>query len=457
MLLSLWFLLTLVGLAVLVIAGLGWLEVRRRRRRRAGSVGALRAWSARALSGVVVVALAVACVADYENRAYQYIPNFDALLGHPSPDFRTGGLAIVNHWEHHPGGAPHGHGVDVAVSLPGKRSHIRRVAYVYLPPGYFDAGHRHRRYPVLYLIHGSPGVAVDWVRGAQVDRTMDHLVAVRRIQPFILVMPDANGGYGRDLECQDAFHGPADQTYLATDVVGWIDRHFRTLADRGHRAIGGLSTGGYCAVNLAFRHQHTFSAAVSHSGSGQPDHSRYTGDLFHGRGDVQAANTPVRYLRQLPVTAPMAVYLDSGRADRWALPRTRRLDAVLLARHLPATFHTVDGEHHSFDSWRRNANLSLPWLSHWFAHHQATTVTDVVREPRADYLPALPKKYHRRHRGHQHGAHGVSGHNIEPPPPPVAPSTTGPPPAVEMGGRDSPVSTSLPQPTTPTRGVDRPD
>lgn len=446
MLLSLWFLLLLIGLAVVITAGLAWLEVRRRRRRRAATLGWLRAWSGRVLSGVVVAALALTCIADHENRSYQYIPNFDALLGHPSPDFRTGGLAMVSHWEHHPGRAPRGHGVDVEVSVPGPQSHLRRVAYVYLPPGYFDPAHRHRRYPVVYLIHGSPGVAVDWVRGGQVDRTMDHLLVMRHIQPFILVMPDANGGYRRDLECQDAVHGPADQTYLATDVVHWTDRHFRTLADRDHRAIGGLSTGGYCAVNLAFRHQETFSAAVSHSGSGQPDHGHYTGDLFHGRRDIQAANTPVQYLHQLPVTAPMAVYLDSGRADRWALSRTRRLDAVLLARHLPVTFHTVDGEHHSFDSWRRNANLSLPWLSNWFTHHRAATTTDVVREPRADYLPSLPKKYHQR-----------AGHHNEAPPSPVTPSTTTPAPGGEMGASDAPAPTSLPEPTTPAWPVDRPD
>jgi enterochelin esterase-like enzyme len=411
MLLSIWLLIGLAGLTLVAAAGLVWVEVHRRRRRRAGTMGAVRAWSARLGSVVLVLVLAMTTIADKENRDFRYIPSFAALFGNPSADIRDGGLGTVDRYLTDPHLVSTKHGTDVEVTIPGARSGIRRVAYVYLPPQYFEPRYRHHRFPVLYLIHGSPGVAVDWIRGGQIDRTMDHLLTAHAVQPFIVVMPDANGGFGRDLECQDVVGGPMDQTYLAHDVVTWTDAHLRTQPDRLHRAIGGLSTGGYCAINLMFRHQDTFSAAVSHSGSGKPDHGRYTGNLFGTDHLDQYRNTPDDYLRTIPIAPATAVYLDAGQDDSWSLHGYRPLHPLLLARHVPTTLHIFRGERHSFDAWRRNSSVSLQWLSKWFTTRSATTVADRPHEPSATYLPPLQGRYdrHPHHDGHHQGHH--SGHH----------------------------------------------
>ncbi len=393
MLLSLWFLVVLGATTVSAFAGLTYLEVRRHRRRRAGTMGRFRAWAARAGSVALVLTLLVLTVADRENREYQYIPTFEALVGSPSPDLQGGGLAEVRRLVEHPELASTAHGTDVEVTIPGPRSRIRRVAYVYLPPAYFEPAFRTHRFPVLYLLHGSPGVAVDWIRGGQVDRTMDHLLARQLIQPFIIVMPDVNGGFERDLECQDVVHGPEDQTYLTEDVPAWVDAHLRTAADRLHRAVGGLSTGAYCGLNFLFRHQATFSAAISHSGTGKPDHGRYTGNLFDGDKRVQVANTPDDYLPSVPLRRPVAVYLDAGQRDTWSQGQYRTLRPLLLRRHIPTTYHVVADEKHSYSTWRRNVNLSLPWLSTWFATQRAPTVADHVARPGAPHLPRLPGRH----------------------------------------------------------------
>ncbi len=398
MLLSIWLLVGLAVLTVVVAALLGWVEVRRHRRRRVGTLGPVRAWTARALSLVVVLALVVVTVADRENRQFQYIPSFAALFGNPSPDLQGGGLARIRSLAAHPGRAPRGHGVDVEVTIGGGRSRIRRVAYVYLPPQYFQRAYRSTRFPVLYLLHGSPGVAVDWIRGAQVDRTMDHLLTRHAVQPFIIVMPDTNGGFRRDLECQNVVRGPADETYLAQDVPAWVDAHLRTIPNRLDRAVGGLSTGGYCGLNFTFRHPGTFSAAVSHSGTGQPDRGPYTGDLFAGDRALKLANTPDRYLPSIAIHPETAVYLDAGAGDGWSRHQYQALLPELLRRRVPTTYHVVSGERHSFDAWRRNANLSLPWVSRWFATHRATTVVNRVPLPDASYLPKLDRHYTHRHR-----------------------------------------------------------
>ena len=397
MLLSGWFLLALIGVTVATTGGLVHLELRRRRRRRDRTLGALRAWSARTGSVVLVLALVIVTVADRENREYQYIPSFEALVASPSPDLAGGGLGEVARLVEHPGMAPAVHGTDVEVTISGPRSKISRVAYVYLPPAYFRPAHRDQRFPVLYLLHGSPGVAVDWIRGGQVDRTMDHLLLHRSIEPFIIVMPDVNGGFERDLECQDVVHGPEDQTYLAEDVPSWVDAHLRTIPDRLHRAIGGLSTGAYCGLNVMFRHQATFSAAISHSGTGKPDHGRYTGNLFDGHRQIQLANTPDAYLSDIGLERPLGVYLDAGQSDTWSQGQYRKLLPPLLQRGIPTTYHVVAGEKHSYDTWRRNVSFSLPWVSNWFATQQAPTVVDHLARPDANYLPPLTGRYARRH------------------------------------------------------------
>ncbi len=441
MLLSLWFLLTLVGITVVIAGVLVYLEVRRHRRRRLGTLRGLRAWTTRLGSIGLVLALVAVTIADRENRVYQYIPNFGALVGSPSPDMQNGGLNQVGRLVANPASAPTTHGVDIEVTVPGPRSHITRIAYVYLPAAYFQPAYRTTHFPVLYLIHGSPGVAVDWIRGGQVDRTMDHLLSHGAVQPFIIVMPDANGGFQRDLECQNVVHGPEDQTYLAEDVPAWVDAHLRTAPDRLHRAIGGLSTGAYCGLNLMFRHQGTFSAAVSHSGTGKPDHGRYTGDLFHGHDVVKLANTPDHYLRSIHLRRPTAVYLDAGVRDTWAQGQYRELRPLLLRRGIPTTYHVVADEKHSYGTWRRNVNLSLPWVSTWFTRHFAPTVADHVARPDTSYLPKRSNHY--KHKRVDHRSHG-----------PVPPPTTKPATTIAQPGAGPVASATRPvDPTTGAAGV----
>ncbi len=366
MLLSSWFMWALVGVTGALGGEAVLLERRRLQRRRHGTIGRGRAWLGRVVSVAVLVSAVSATIADHENRQYSYIPSFAALLGDISPNLRHGGLSSVKSLQHNPQpGAPRG--VVVEIPIPGKVSALgARPAYVYLPSAYFSRTARGQRFPVLYMLHGSPGVAADWVRGGQLDRAMERLSAAGAVSPFIVVMPDVNGGYRRDLECQNVPGGVADETYLSVDVVRYIDAHFRTINDRRQRAIGGLSTGGYCAINIAFHHQDLFSAVVSHSGSGRPDHSRYTGNLFGNDRARKRANTPDLYLGRLPISYPMAVYLDSGARDQWSRPETRRLQEILAAKGVPLEVHVFGGQRHSFTAWRTNLTISLPWLSKQF-------------------------------------------------------------------------------------------
>nr|MDQ2732453.1 esterase family protein [Armatimonadota bacterium] len=110
-------------------------------------------------------------------------------------------------------------------------------------------------FATFYLLHGLSDDHTIWQRRTSIERYVQHL-------PLIVVMPDG----GRGFYC-DAKEGMAWETSLIRDLIGYVDRTFRTVASRESRCIGGLSMGGYGAVKLALKHPHLFCSAVSHSGA----------------------------------------------------------------------------------------------------------------------------------------------------------------------------------------------
>ncbi len=121
-------------------------------------------------------------------------------------------------------------------------------------------------FPVLYLLHGLSDNHTAWTRRTSIERYVAGL-------PLIVVMPDGGRGWYTDSATEPA---GAYETFIVRDLVGFIDRTFRTRSERGGRVIGGLSMGGYGAVKLALKYPQTFCAAVSHSGAlSRPDERNF--------------------------------------------------------------------------------------------------------------------------------------------------------------------------------------
>jgi S-formylglutathione hydrolase FrmB len=135
---------------------------------------------------------------------------------------------------------------------------------ILLPEGYDPDGAR--RYPVLYLFHGTSGRASDWVVQGSADKTMADV-------PVITVMPDAgfdgNGGsWFTDWVDATTALGPSKwETFHIDDVLPWVDANLQTVRSRDGRAIAGLSQGGFGAMTYAARHPDLFSSAASFSGA----------------------------------------------------------------------------------------------------------------------------------------------------------------------------------------------
>lgn len=142
-----------------------------------------------------------------------------------------------------------------------------RPVAVYLPPGYDPQGSR--RYPALYVLHGytSDVTALLSTRPWETNvlQWADRLVHERRMLPALVVLVDGFTRLGGS-QYVDSVHNGRYATYTVRDVVGHVDRSYRTIAAEGGRAVLGKSSGGFGAMHLVLEHPGTFAAFASHSG-----------------------------------------------------------------------------------------------------------------------------------------------------------------------------------------------
>jgi len=246
--------------------------------------------------------------------------------------------------------AAHPRGAVVTLRVPDSRvGFSARQVLVYLPPQYFtDAT---ARFPVVYLLHGSPGIPVDWLRGA--DAAQAGLDAARVNKPQILVMPHLSRNWLDDSECVNGARMHVED-FVTNDLVPSIDAQLRTLADRTDRSVAGMSAGGYCALNLGLRDRALFGSIIDMSGYTHPTHTGGMTALFGHRPDIAsvvAANSPDVYARQLPQVSDSRIFLLCGTSDRAALAQMKSLGDVLRSRGASVSWKTLPGGH-TYGVWR---------------------------------------------------------------------------------------------------------
>jgi enterochelin esterase-like enzyme len=227
---------------------------------------------------------------------------------------------------------------------------------VYLPPGY--AASRNRRYPVFYLLHGFPGRPGALLQTVRMGVVEDVLVARHRIRPVILVMPFGSSGTFTDKEWVDGVRpGEGWATFVSRDLVRAVDARFRTIPSGAARAIGGLSEGGYGAIDIALHHPREFRVVESWSGYEQADPIR---SIFGNDQARIAANSPLLHIGHVAPALRAAgtrFWFYSGSDDR-LLGQNRRFAAELGRLGLPYRFFVRRGGH-NWALWRGNAGVAL--------------------------------------------------------------------------------------------------
>lgn len=139
---------------------------------------------------------------------------------------------------------------------------------VYLPPGYFKST---ARYPVLYLVHGGGDTALAWTTAGNAHLILDSLIAEKKATPMIVVMPfngsnapapaapPAPAAAGARAAAGGAPAASPFENYMLKELIPAVDGKYRTLADRKHRAMAGLSAGGAATINVGLKHLELFS------------------------------------------------------------------------------------------------------------------------------------------------------------------------------------------------------
>ena len=158
----------------------------------------------------------------------------------------------------------------------------QRRMKVYLPAGYEDE--TAKRYPVLYLLHGAGGDENAWTELGRAQHILDNLIAQGKAEPMLVVMPNGNGAQKAvPGEYENSMYKPSFMNAKTMegsieaafpDLVAWVDAHYRTIADKEHRAIAGLSMGGFHSLWISvnnpqmFGYVGLFSAAINRNNGG---------------------------------------------------------------------------------------------------------------------------------------------------------------------------------------------
>jgi S-formylglutathione hydrolase FrmB len=198
-------------------------------------------------------------------------------------------------------------------------------------------------YPALYLLHGLSDDYTAWLRWTSLERYVREL-------PLIVVMPDG----GRSFYC-DTADGAAYEQAIVKDLLGFVDRHFNTIADRSGRCLGGLSMGGYGAMKLGLKYPDLFCSLVGHSGAYAVFHTRRFADLdpawqrLLGSDRARRDNDPFELATRLRGKPTPAIRFDCG-TDDFLLDHNRRFSAHLKRLGIPHEYQEYPGGH-SWDYW----------------------------------------------------------------------------------------------------------
>ena len=174
------------------------------------------------------------------------------------------------------------HGLVREIWYNSKVTGTWRHALVYTPPNY-DTQTK-VRYPVLYLQHGGGEDETGWTRQGHANFILDNLIAAGKSKPMIIVMaygyarrvghvePDLTGKPFGSPEMMKAMQDMASafEDDLTQVLIPYIDSNFRTIADRDHRAMAGLSMGGMQTFQVTFDHLDMFSYIGGFSGAAGP-------------------------------------------------------------------------------------------------------------------------------------------------------------------------------------------
>jgi len=206
--------------------------------------------------------------------------------------------------------------------------------FIYLPPCYDEKSDQ--RYPVLYLLHGQTYTADQWIRLGAVS-TVDNLILSGASIPFMIVLPDDR--------YWNLPPGPGFGQRLVDELIPYIDTNYRTLPDRNHRAIGGMSRGAGWALRLGLTHWDLFGTVGLHS-------------LAVLQKDASEVKD---WLAAIPPSSRPSVFMDIGDNDQ-ELEMAQYVESQFNDFGLSHEWHLYSGAH-TEQYWGAHVEEYIQWYA----------------------------------------------------------------------------------------------
>lgn len=249
---------------------------------------------------------------------------------------------------------------------------------VILPEDYFSSK---KSYPVVYLLHGLGDNESSWLEYGRVSQVADQAVRKKQIVPMIFVMPQ---GF-RNYYVNDYAGKFPYQDMFIKEFVPFIDKQYRTIADKDHRATMGFSMGGFGALILPLKNPEVFTISVPLSISVRTDEQYMTEDasewndqwgrLFGGVGTTGNERITEYYKQHSPFhifaqqdLSPyknLKLYIDNGDDEKTLCRSNEELHMLLRDRNFPHEFRVRNGGH-EFIYWREALPNGLRFISDAF-------------------------------------------------------------------------------------------
>ena len=288
------------------------------------------------------------------------------------------------------------YGLLFSTTIAGRRSHISRQAYVYLPPQYFSKAYANYRFPAIELLHGSPGDPAAWVNVMNVIPVFLAAMAAHKADPAVLVMPNTDGGLQYALQCLNDPHGIQDMTYVGKDVPAWVAANLRVQTSGTAWGIAGYSEGGYCAVNIGLQYAASFGAAGSLSGYFSPTPSQLPVDgkprdvnVYARDAHLEMVNSPDEYILHLPIGDIIPqFFLSAGATDEGDVAAATTFRQELELRDAGVPLDIVPGGGHQALVWRSALTPMLEWMTPILTANVAT----IEYELKHHHHPVVPHK-----------------------------------------------------------------
>lgn len=218
-----------------------------------------------------------------------------------------------------------------------------RWFWVYTPPGY--AKDAKKKFPVLYLFHGSNDTAGGWTLAGHANFILDNLLAERKSVPMIVVMPFGHavpfGARGGQANNTDLY-----EQYILKDVMPLVESKYRVAPGRENRAIAGLSMGGGQTIAIGFRHLNLFSAIGAFSAAIPQNFEKEFNTIIASPNDV---NSKLKVL-----------WFACGKQDS-LFDRSQKFSELLTAKQIKHTFRPSEGAH-VYKVWRLYLSEFAPLL-----------------------------------------------------------------------------------------------